>query len=101
MMPVAPEMPTTIRCRRRFSSFTSLSMAILSSTHGSERRLSPCNHVTFECGGTSDPEIDARRHPDFSTALGPEHGRRSSNFFKFLRRGFLWLSFYAHVTCSS
>src|SRR6267154_2396060 len=32
MMPVAPEMPTTIRCRRRFPSFTSLSMAILSST---------------------------------------------------------------------
>jgi hypothetical protein len=29
-------------------------MAILFSTHRSERRLSPCNHVTFERGGTSD-----------------------------------------------
>ena len=45
-------------------------MAILSSTNRSERRLSPCNHVTFERGRHERyrPETGARMHPDFTIA---------------------------------
>jgi hypothetical protein len=92
-------MPTTIRCRPRFRSFTSLSMTIISSTDRSEGRLSPCNHVTFERAGANITVISRCSYAScFQSCreLGPGHVSRPSNFFNFLRRGFLRLSFWAH-----